>query len=434
MSPLPDGTEVDGDIPYAGQFFDKGGAVYNVMHPDFGATGDGSTDDTASIQAAIDAAGLVRGIVFFPTPHSGSYMFSNLKIPQRVTLQGSGMHTAALSRIVGSTGTAVREKNTSEGNASGATGIWIRDMRIEGNSTAGDGINLGNEEAVGFNFLAGLNNITVRGFSSGTAISLNIDATICKFIWGNTSQKGLVVTGAAGQFHGVWAEGNTVNEVEILGTGHRFFGIYCETSNVIVPISLGGTGRHVLFGPYLSIKAALTHGIQIQTGSRFNAIYSQFSSLGSGGSLTNNINDIDAAWTSGFGATVIPFYFNDSGSAPGYMHDEDVTNPIEFSSRGITASSTFSASDTTPSVIGGKNFLTHASTQTLTDFDGGVTGQRITVVSKAAVTFAFSGDLTGSSASLVTASGDITEWYCEDGTVWILTGYVDVSVDNSAGA
>ena len=37
MSPFPAGTEVDGAIPYAGQFFDKGAAVYNVMHPDFGA-------------------------------------------------------------------------------------------------------------------------------------------------------------------------------------------------------------------------------------------------------------------------------------------------------------------------------------------------------------------------------------------------------------
>lgn len=95
---------------------------------------------------------------------------------------------------------------------------------------------------------------------------------------------------------------------------------------------------------------------------------------------------------------------------------------------------TFSASDTTPTVRLGQTFLTHASPQTLTDFDNGVAGQRITVISKAAVTFAFSGNLTGSSASLVTASGDVTEWICEDGTVWILTGYVDVSVDNSAGA
>jgi hypothetical protein len=39
-----------------GQFRDKGGMAYNVMHPDFGATGNGTTDDTAAILAVIAAA------------------------------------------------------------------------------------------------------------------------------------------------------------------------------------------------------------------------------------------------------------------------------------------------------------------------------------------------------------------------------------------
>jgi len=47
----------------------RGGPIFNVKDPDFGATGDGSTDDTAAIQAAIDAA--VGGTLMFP---EGTYM------------------------------------------------------------------------------------------------------------------------------------------------------------------------------------------------------------------------------------------------------------------------------------------------------------------------------------------------------------------------
>lgn len=63
-------------------------SVVNVK-TDFGAKGDNSTDDTTAIQAAIASHGPGdRGIVFFP---SGQYLFSQLKVPQGVSLIGTGM-------------------------------------------------------------------------------------------------------------------------------------------------------------------------------------------------------------------------------------------------------------------------------------------------------------------------------------------------------
>ena len=98
---------------------------------------------------------------------------------------------------------------------------------------------------------------------------------------------------------------------------------------------------------------------------------------------------------------------------------------------------TFSSSDTTPSVADGNLWKTHASTQTLTDFDDGVIGQTITVVSTAAVTYDVSETtagtgLKGGSTNIVTADNDVTVW-TYDGSNWHLVQFLDFTIDNSTG-
>ena len=88
---------------------------------------------------------------------------------------------------------------------------------------------------------------------------------------------------------------------------------------------------------------------------------------------------------------------------------------------------TFDDGDGTPSVAGGNIFKHHASTQTITAFDGGVCGQMITVISTAAITYDVTGTtLKGGSTDLVTANGESTVWVF-DGTNWYLIGYMDLS-------
>lgn len=59
--------------------------VFNVL--DFGARGDGVTDDSAAIQAAITACSGIGGIVYFPP---ATYAHSQtINIPQNVTLKGA---------------------------------------------------------------------------------------------------------------------------------------------------------------------------------------------------------------------------------------------------------------------------------------------------------------------------------------------------------
>jgi hypothetical protein len=95
---------------------------------------------------------------------------------------------------------------------------------------------------------------------------------------------------------------------------------------------------------------------------------------------------------------------------------------------------TFTNTDATPAVGAGSYFETFTNVLTITDFDEGTAGQMITVVSKGAITYdVTSTDLKGGTVDLVTASGDVTQWICEDGATWRLISFMDMSDDYSSG-
>ena len=82
------------------------GNVFNVM--DFGAKGDGASDDTAAIQTAINAAsstgvdGGGSAILFFPP---GDYRISDtLTSVGGISIQGSGTRDGSCLRYAGTNG------------------------------------------------------------------------------------------------------------------------------------------------------------------------------------------------------------------------------------------------------------------------------------------------------------------------------------------
>jgi hypothetical protein len=60
--------------------------LYRLIVADFGAKGDGRADDTAALQAALEAAGPERGTVFVP---DGTYLCHDLKMPPHTGLVGN---------------------------------------------------------------------------------------------------------------------------------------------------------------------------------------------------------------------------------------------------------------------------------------------------------------------------------------------------------
>jgi len=71
--------------------------VTHLSVADFGASGDDSTDDTAAIQAALDAAGKARGVAVVHLPRGRFFLSAGLVVPPYTMLAGEGMHLTALA-------------------------------------------------------------------------------------------------------------------------------------------------------------------------------------------------------------------------------------------------------------------------------------------------------------------------------------------------
>ena len=108
----------------------RSGLVFNVQDPEFGAVGDGVTDDAAAIQAAIDAASTAGGgSVFFP---SGVHnVESTINLASRVDLIGAGAGRSTIySAVVGQVNTVFGDE---------IDRVLISGLRFE-NFTEGSGI------------------------------------------------------------------------------------------------------------------------------------------------------------------------------------------------------------------------------------------------------------------------------------------------------
>ncbi|HEX7962172.1 MAG TPA: glycosyl hydrolase family 28 protein [Terriglobales bacterium] len=117
----------------AGASHDLGARVYNIR--DFGARGDGTTLDTAAVQAAIDACNRDQGgTVLVP---AGIFVIGTIEIKSNVTL-----HIAAQGKLLGS--------------ADGKQYHAADAIPLRGDSTLGDG-------NVGLIFAVNAENITIEG-------------------------------------------------------------------------------------------------------------------------------------------------------------------------------------------------------------------------------------------------------------------------------
>jgi hypothetical protein len=113
--------------------YDNGGHVFNVKHPDYGAQGDGTTNDSPAIQAAITAAKAAPGggIVYLPP---GQYRCST---SLNVANTGSPSVSSLIFRGGGQRSTQLNAQCTGKAlfDCTGTSFVVWEDMAISGNAS-----------------------------------------------------------------------------------------------------------------------------------------------------------------------------------------------------------------------------------------------------------------------------------------------------------
>lgn len=103
-----------------------GSLVFNVL--DYGAKGDGTTDDTTAIQAAIDAATATTGmgIVFLPR---GNFTVSTLTMKPFVTIRGAGRYRTTITARPGASAAMIQFPSGMVQN------VYIEDVQLAPGTT-----------------------------------------------------------------------------------------------------------------------------------------------------------------------------------------------------------------------------------------------------------------------------------------------------------
>lgn len=300
-----------------------------------------ATDGTAAIQAALEAAKPIANMgarVVIPTLSTRlPVKFSNLTMYAYTCLEGPFMSQGVLSRITGSTGPAIREKTSAEGNAAGASGLWIRNMLINGNGTAGDGVYLGWQVPnFQLNFNAGMSHVHVRNFASGKGMYLNCNGVQLGYLWSNSNLIGVQTAGAGSQYAGLWAEFNTQNDVVIGSFGDTFDYIQIESADVATEmLRVTGTQSNVK-ALYMTISGVAKRNLAVLASGALQNSFDDVTVSLHGGSATWDHTIYFEPWSNGTGALSRTHLIQTESAAPVIYYDLLNNTSTKVGAQGVT--------------------------------------------------------------------------------------------------
>lgn len=259
----------------AGELLDKGEIVFDVKG--FGATGNGSTDDTTAIQNAVNACNTAGGgTVWFP---AGTYKIStnpirlysgttpNIVGYQNITLAGAGSSGTNGSVIQQTTtGVDVIKGLNDAANGAQALNITIKDLCLDFGGTAtnsGNGIYLAQQSAGGPSFQGfNLENVSATDCQGSGKYGFNFESIIVSTIdtcVANSCANGFYLNGqSGGAFNSVCTSVTLTNCYANMAT-NGVIGYNCQDNTYIsfvgcaCDIGANTTGQGYLVGGSASV-------------------------------------------------------------------------------------------------------------------------------------------------------------------------------------
>lgn len=203
-----------------------------VIVTDYGATGDGTTDDTTAIQAALDATPQ-GGVCYFPVPSSAYKITAALTIPHMMRVCGGGSYLGRYTQITQATAnTSAFISSSTNGQHTVFEGLTIQGQT--GGQTAGAAINTSQSVIVSRCLIYGFRDgllVTVDNTGTDQAYYCDVDHSL----FGNATRAGVRLVGIINNF--TWlscrADGNATG-VQVVGGpfGLRFYGGTMENNTI----------------------------------------------------------------------------------------------------------------------------------------------------------------------------------------------------------
>ena len=429
---------IDGDLltPDNLNYTGIGGyRIFNVR--EYGATGDGSTNDAADIQEAIDAAEAAgHGIVYYPP---GTYNFTTAltQTGNNILHVGAGYSSKLVSGV--SSGVAFYVNDNTAGGGS-ITGFQMKDLWIAGGAGEttllrcdycldGRMQNVKISDSTGIGFYGGrAQNFVMAGCevrdNDSWGIDIGADAAgtqgqTFRALYNTIKDNGFTTAATGGiRLSGGSEHIVALNQIESHQDQANNKGIHCLTDRTILIGNVFEANTvNIEFGSGAVSCDGTLAAFNAAVGGEFR--FTQY---------TNCIaafNLLSGSWTATFGTDEGNKYtaWRYNVGTPGNITNSATAGKviIEDLFNGATSDlqATFTSLDATPSVAGYRVFRTaNGGATTITNFDDGYTGKQITIIVEDANTTIQNGTsiFTDTGADLTPSNGDLLHFVALSGT------------------